>query len=368
MKASLGIRSFLTGVVGLGLTCLLLPSSAMAISGQCANCHTMHNSQDGAQVSADAGDRLLKFGTCIGCHTGDNAGGAGVVPYVMAGADPGTDYLAGGNFFWVSEAGAAADTKGHNVASVKAGQDANMPSLAPPGWDGGAWATQLKCAGAFGCHGDKSDTSGNNFTAMSGSHHGNASGSLKTADTIGNSFRFLEGIYGLEGTHFEYQGDVTASQHNQYYAIDRSGDANEADSDTHTISSLCAQCHGKFHNDANGGNITDQATVQGPWVRHPTDYDMDNVYTEEYGSYGGATNAYQPLAPVGSDATAILATVTLDGSDANNAIVMCISCHRAHGSPYSDLLRWSYGEMTVGQTGGGAGSGCFLCHTTKDGV
>lgn len=133
MKASLGIRSFLTGVVGLGLTCLLLPSSAMAISGQCANCHTMHNSQDGAQVSADAGDRLLKFGTCIGCHTGDNAGGAGVVPYVMAGADPGTDYLAGGNFFWVSEAGAAADTKGHNVASVKAGQDANMPSLAPRG-------------------------------------------------------------------------------------------------------------------------------------------------------------------------------------------------------------------------------------------
>jgi predicted CXXCH cytochrome family protein len=52
----------------------------------------------------------------------------------------------------------------------------------------------------------------------------------------------------------------------------------------------------------------------------------------------------------------------------SQGIVLCLSCHRAHGSAHDDLLRWDYAGMQAGTTGAEAGSGCFICHTTKDGV
>ncbi|MCK4488054.1 MAG: hypothetical protein KAU38_15015, partial [Desulfobacterales bacterium] len=43
-------------------------------------------------------------------------------------------------------------------------------------------------------------------------------------------------------------------------------------------------------------------------------------------------------------------------------IVMCLSCHRAHGTPNNDLLRWAY---TMDAGSGTDNGGCFICHTTK---
>ncbi len=50
----------------------------------------------------------------------------------------------------------------------------------------------------------------------------------------------------------------------------------------------------------------------------------------------------------------------------SSPIVTCLSCHRAHGSPYADLLRWDYDTMIAGNAGDATGKGCFVCHTTKD--
>ncbi|MGB9716198.1 MAG: cytochrome c3 family protein [Thermodesulfovibrionales bacterium] len=44
---------------------------------------------------------------------------------------------------------------------------------------------------------------------------------------------------------------------------------------------------------------------------------------------------------------------------------MCLSCHRAHGSPYADILRWNYDEMRTGSYTT-TDSGCFTCHTGKN--
>ncbi|HIC92409.1 MAG TPA: hypothetical protein EYP21_10200 [Syntrophaceae bacterium] len=44
--------------------------------------------------------------------------------------------------------------------------------------------------------------------------------------------------------------------------------------------------------------------------------------------------------------------------------VMCLSCHRAHGSPYADMLRWNYSHMIAGDTT--KSGGCFTCHTQKN--
>lgn len=364
----------LLAVVSLGV-CLLAASASAKVGGQCAICHTMHNSQGGQPMAIDAAgnpqttpnDVLLLRG-CVACHTGDNDG-SNVIPYVTGTTPPnygatGTEgtTLAGGSFYWVASGtpgnnAALADSTGHNVATDgMAGQDATLLNL-PPGSSGGALAAQLRCAGTNGCHGDTSAS--NDFAAIKGTHH--ADDSVIDGATVATSYRFLNGILGLEDSDWEYQ--PTAASHNQYKGFDRSDETDPGD----TISSLCARCHNDFHNGS--GNVAGTNPVGGtyasPWVRHPTDFDMANTADpSEYRDYGGAgTNAYVVAAPVASnDVSAVLQTVNLTGAGSDQAIVTCISCHRAHGTQNADLLRWDYSSVVAG--GGGSGA-CFECHTTK---
>ena len=353
-------------LAGMGMLLLAAPASAK-VNGQCAICHTMHNSQDGAPMALDAlgapqaapNDVLLVKG-CVACHTGTNDG-TNVIPYVSDTAEPnyGADgttgnTLAGGSFYWVASGtagadGSLADATGHNVATDgMAGQDAVLGDM-PPGYDVPTGLTaQLRCAGVNGCHGDAAAP--NDFAAISGTHH--ADDAVIDGATTATSFRFLLGIVGLEDSDWEYQ--PIATEHNQYKGVDRTADT---ENDTSTISSLCARCHNDFHNGA--GEVS--STFTSPWVRHPTDFDLGNTgATSEYRDYGGVGNAYVVSAPVASlDVSAVKSSVTFTGDD---AIVTCISCHRAHGSDFADLLRWDYSAVQAGAGGSGA---CFECHTTK---
>lgn len=347
--------------VGIGILVLVSPVSAQ-VSGQCAICHTMHNSQGGAPMALDASgnpqatpnDVLLVQG-CVACHTGTNDG-SNVIPYVNQTAVPtyGTDgttgdTLAGGSFYWVAAAGGADDAAGHNVATdTLAAQDATLLNL-PPGAPS-ALSAQLTCAGVTGCHGDRTATS--DFAAIRGTHHGDDT--VIDGTTVATSFRFLNGVTGMEDSDWEYQ--PTATAHNQYKGVDRSSDT---ENDTTTISSLCAQCHNDFHNGAE--NVGGGTGFGSPWVRHPTDFDMANTAAgSEYRDYGGAGNAYVVSAPVASSDVSALLSNVLVGTD--DAIVTCVSCHRAHGTPNADLLRWDYSTVVAGGSGSGA---CFECHTTK---
>jgi predicted CXXCH cytochrome family protein len=69
----------------------------------------------------------------------------------------------------------------------------------------------------------------------------------------------------------------------------------------------------------------------------------------------------RPVVPENSSST----VTPNDDTTENGAIVMCLSCHRAHGSDQPDLLRWAYAGMQAGT--GTADTGCFVCHTTKNG-
>lgn len=359
---------------------LALPALATAkVSGQCADCHTMHNSQDGAPMAstgtfgeaivadADPNGSLLSYG-CIGCHTGTNATGAG--PFVLSATAPtyGTDTLAGGNFYWVKTDA----SKGHNVVGVGAATE-TLTSVPGAGSATVPAIGALTCAGTMGCHGDR--TVSDEFGSVGGGHHGSGGTPLaditKTytagdATDMSDAFRMLGGIQGVEDADWEFTADGTmgSADHNLYYGVART---DEADVAAGSISSLCAQCHGDFHNGAN--NIS-ASTFGSPWVRHPTDFDMSGLAaTSEYSGYA----SYSLEAPVASD-TMSVATVltTIDhsggkGTATGNAIVTCISCHRAHGSPYADLLRWDYTGMDA-HAGTAVGTGCFACHTTKDDV
>ena len=356
--------------------------------GACVNCHTMHNSQNGASMmvddSAGPAPALVRAGSCYGCHGDvDITNGSwtntttapGRTPRINA--DNYGDYgvsgttLAGGSFYWVDPNGSAdgTDAKGHNVVGV-ADLDTAPFSMTPPGWNanfddngqlnGGAaaWSTQLTCAGTNGCHGDHSVA--DDFAAVKGGHHSGPTGVVDGTD-VPNSYRFLKGIKGNEDSDWEYQ--PTASAHNQYH-----GEARTADTatNTSTISYLCAECHGDFH--SGDGNLgSDNASWGAPWLRHPTDLDMNDLAdTSEYASYNG-DKSYSVVAPVASeDFSAVKASVLVGAGD---AIVTCVSCHRAHGSPFDDLLRWKYneeGHLMVAANGSSGNVGCFVCHTTKD--
>lgn len=351
--------------LGVLLALATAPSALAAVTGSCSNCHTMHYSQDGGILSEWSGQgphQSLLTTTCIGCHTGSNRGGD--TPFVFSisaplydsyGVEMGTDTLAGGNFYWVTQAGG--DNRGHNVAGL-APADPAFP--VPPGFEGGRAAAdgsipggggwpagqQVTCAGVYGCHGSHAEA--HSTSAIKGGHHKGQSGHIVPSDpfTADSGYRMLVGVAGNEDSAWEYQ--PTPSRHNQYKGVD----SPEVLTDLSTIGSMCARCHGQYHDGS--GNVGSRS----PWVRHPTDYDMGNTaVASEYRDYGGSgVNTYQVGVPLASvDVSSVHASVSF----ADDTIVTCLSCHRAHGSPWYRAMRWDY-------VGNPMGGGCAICHTSKD--
>ncbi len=331
----------------------------------CVNCHTMHNSQGGSAVVAGGPLASLLKADCIGCHQGasgtaTNSFGAPMVHFssgVPASDGPGNTN-AGGNFYWVIQAGG--DATGHNVSGIAAAD----PLVSPPGFGGGeaapggttpgsTWASnQLSCAGTYGCHGTHDTT--DQYTALNKAHHNNTI--LNTAATQpavgagpGGSYRFLQGVKGVEDSDWEWTATSGTNDHNQYFGAHGGGN-------NQTISALCARCHGDYHGVAETGSPS-------PWIRHPTDYDLGATPAgSEYRSYNGGPQAaapYSVVVPVASNNLGtVLSTINISGNN-QQGIVNCLSCHRSHGSPHYKMMRWDY-------AGSATGGDCDVCHTSKN--
>lgn len=372
MKKTHTVKALVLGIGAAGM--FLIPTIAMgAAQGPCVNCHTMHNSQDGGNVigtDTPNGALIAKVGGCVGCHTSSNntENIQNNIPMVMhtgapaATANGGT--LAGGSFYWVNDSGENVDSKGHNVVGI-ATTDGDI-GQEPPGWNadfnansqvGSTWGSnQLTCAGTYGCHGDH--TKDSDFSAVSGAHH--ADDSTIDGTTVPKSYRFLLGIKGIEDS--DWEDTVAANDHNQYYAAHRTADT-EASADSASINYLCAECHGDFHSGTGDLGIDADGSFGAAWLRHPTDIDMSDDTTFVTGTEYASYVTYNPLAPVGSSNGALVNT---NVNSQDNGIVMCLSCHRAHGSEYADLLRWDYAQCDAGSGNTAADCGCFACHTTKN--
>ena len=326
-----------------------------AISGNCVNCHTIHNSQDGSDMATYGGisgeNPCLTRGGCIGCHAYNTIGSNNVVniegsrvPQVWH--NNATD-LAAGNFKYIKDNDV--DNKGHNIAVIDLEDNSSM--LPPPGCeiDPGITATNFSCAGTYGCHGDR--TVEDETISMKGAHHGGVSGECDGSD-LANSYRFLKGVKGHENMHATYpwqNRDPTI--HNEYYGA--SGTGTESTVSTpggNTISGLCAECHGNFHQ---GADVTEQSPVQSPWLRHSTDIVLTN--SGEYTSY----TTYSIVAPVAR--SSLYGTINTSGTNnivtPGTDVIMCLSCHGAHATNYYKLMRWDNQSDS---------SGCAVCHTEKD--
>lgn len=357
-------------VVLIAFMALSAGSSGAKVTGICNTCHTMHDSQNNAPMAqqyssgsgglisdADPNPCLLSF-DCIGCHFSSSSStiDAKNAPIVLNSMTP-TSPLAGGNFYW----SLSDNKKGHNVYGILAQE--SSPMNAPPGFKasatlpGGygsgpaAWSTQLNCAGVYGCHGDrtKGSTSATVVQAMKGAHH--VDDSSIDGTEVGKSYRFLRGVVGVELNTTSYKWEQTAdsTHHNGY-----KGGASPGTT-TSSISYFCGSCHGNFHGHTNLGGSA-QVGSSSPWFRHPTDLSFSSVsagYADsEYASY----TTYSTTIPVAL-ATPSTSTSTVDSS----SMVICLSCHRAHGSPNYKMLRWDYKSTTLSTALGG----CNVCHTAK---
>lgn len=376
-------RKILTAylIVSMVIFLISIPTYLIAaISGECVNCHTMHNSQN-VSVMADYGAtgkpwkgtgpyNSLTRGDCLGCHGIGTSKivtiGASAIPQVYhtaAGAD-----LAGGNFAYIlgTKGSGASDAKGHNVTDIG---DPESTLTEPPGHhDPNDIGVDITCYGNFGCHGIRKLP----IPAFKGIHHNNVDGKLDVADTPQNSYRFLMGVYGYENTAGTNKWqNFDSNEHNEYFGatspIDFGGGCSLASCHTgngvqptnHTMSMFCATCHQNIHilEKIGGDNSS-------PFTRHPTDVILPG--TGEYANYNPTgSNQFSVEAPVARDTvpSGISAIVNPGTPGVTSAIVMCLSCHVAHASNYPDMLRWDYDTMVAG--GGGSG-GCFTCHTTKN--
>jgi predicted CXXCH cytochrome family protein len=322
-------KTFLTMFLIL-LSVLLMYGYADAISGVCSGCHTMHNSQNGESVTGGAAVDLLLKSTCVGCHTSGSAIGPRVDSTILM--------PAGGSFDTTTIA--VDSPKRHDVQDLSLTETVNV--TATPGNTGDSIMTvglaELTCAGAKGCHG-KHVTGMDSDAGIKGSHH-----------APGTTFRFLwigttatpDAVLGTGDA--DYELTVSNSDHNVYSAHATQG-----------ISYFCNQCHGVFH----GTGATETGGTVGPWKRHPTDYAL---FTGGAAWNSSSTNLNAADAPIGLiDVGANLTSTNYyqDGTiDTTNSAVICISCHRAHGSANNDLLRWSY-DSSAGSNGD---TKCLSCH------
>jgi len=291
-----------------------------AVGGVCSSCHTMHDSQGGADQGAAGPQAHLLLNTCIGCHT-DNTLASGT-------ADVDAGNLAGGGFDT-----AAAPSTQHNVTDFTFSTPETVLQNTTPGDNvagtGPTGSAELTCAGALGCHGTH-NTGESSMQGIAGFHHESNGIVAYRFLTITDGVSTNAAVLG-EASADREQGGATAANHNVYSADATTG-----------ISSLCGMCHGTFH---------DSTQNAGEWIRHPTDQAIPGTWTPTV-DYNNNPFGFANLADA-DPTTPYTAT---------NASVVCVSCHRAHGTANDDILRFDYATQVAG---GGATAGCLGCHDSQ---
>lgn len=173
------------------------------------------------------------------------------------------------------------------------------------------------------------------------------SSGIDPATTTRDALLSQGGVKGVEDSNWEQN----PASHNVYKGATGYVNAGSSSINGNSIGLYCTGCHSRFHHNM-GGADDGMSNTAGAWIRHPSDVVLPS--TGEYANY-----SYTALAPVAYE------TISAAGVGSTE-LVTCISCHRPHGSPYPDMLRWDYGTCITETTQ--TECGCFACHTAKDGI
>jgi hypothetical protein len=377
---------------------------------ECYDCHTIHNSADGAYVINGGAPyaRLLSQPTatdvCIQCHIYP-ASSAFNAPAVMSifGTLPGTLALPAGDFYWSM----IYPERGHNPGKSLGVQSSIMPSdpvlTTSPG---GNYSTEdWDCTS---CH-DPHNRFGADVAPWRQLRR-KVNGIVHTGEeTVAFGVETYGGDQGPTAAGFEpiksnSRGDIRGGPNETSYVNTRA-DGNpieganlfQAEGDINKnvyrggFSSFCATCHGDFHGGDGESRSADngQTRVASTWVRHPTNVAM-NEAGSKYGitTYTAAvTNAQgtspnpvgydwkYPLVQPDADFTVRrnLASAASPATALGEARIMCLTCHKAHATKYDNMTRWdanAHSFIANGQTdfagkvssGDNPAYGCGKCH------
>jgi len=320
---------------------LLLPGPAEPASGarfhtggvgSCQGCHLMHSaSPDGSPLLLGPDASSL----CLNCH----ASGGANSPSVLS--PDGSALTPGGDFYWLSKSfswldgASSGDSHGHNIVA----RDFNLfadavNSLAP----GGSFpASQLGCTSCHDPHGQVGGGTSAGAPAVSGPGSYAASAPI---NTVRGHYRLL-GDVGYRpngGPVFQSAAPIARqSQINKY----QESDSSHVDYGT-GMSEWCGNCHAEL--------LSGNHQVAGGAFSHPAGKNelLDQEIAAVYNSYiktgdlsGTAATAYLQFVPFErrtSDPQQ-LDPLSTQGPTVN-ANVMCLSCHRAHASAFSNIGRW----------------------------
>ncbi len=271
----------------------------------CDGCHTMHNSQDGTDVTATPGGHLTKAGdpssTCLTCHA----------RYGQRTYD-GSGYGSGGDFYWITKTytwsghggPSEGDSHGHNVIAEDFGlsSDSTLFTRAP----GGTYDEELSCGSCHDPHGAK-----------------------------GNPLL----LYGPEKPDFTEAAPILKSPGRR-----TTPGRNPVNDKEHTafgsgMSQWCANCHTDF---LLGNEM------------HPVDESLRTTISDNYNEYvstdvltGDQATAYWEFVPFETNQALADLDVTSTVGPGASSKVMCLSCHRAHASAFPDAGRWDFGATLL---------------------
>jgi len=318
MKKLFTLAAVFVGTIAIAPGALAFHDAGVA---HCDGCHTIHNSQNGGDVTTPGGYQyLLKAANstdaCLACHAGYGQ------------FKDGEGFGPGGDFYWVTKTFSwdahgrtrysQGDSHGHNVISPARGilEDATL-AMAPGGDFDSSFLTCTSCHDP----------------------HGNQDFRLLYGSAVGP-------IY--PGGRYDFDADAPLALGNSRRTYTEDGWETDAQ---HTVyksgmSDWCANCHTDLHS----GNTTDFV--------HPVGDDGAigdlalnyNAYVSTDDLTGGTqATAYWGLVPF-EDIDADLGTVDAEnytrGPDGNDQ-TMCLTCHRSHASAFPDIGRWDFSETFI---------------------
>ena len=311
----------LAGIFLLGLG----PAAAFGFhtggSEECDGCHLTHqtSSSDSSGFSDPTTDStgstwMLRgsdpSSTCLRCHT----------KIIQVLSTDGSAYTPGGDFFWLTRSYTGqggrswGDSHGHNVISRDFGLNRDQSLRSAP--SDGTVIYQSSWLGCTSCH----------------DPHG----------VIGESYRLLGGV-GYQGgglaqdIHFTQPAPIARAYPAEGDQLPPETDRNHVDYGT-GMSEWCINCHSGFAS-GSGAHLhpAGREATLGMLAR------FYNAYVATGKMTGSPESSYDRLVPFerGVKDPALLSPTSTEGPDAQ-ANVMCLSCHRAHASAFSDAGRWDF--------------------------
>ena len=352
--------------VGVSTTSYAFHSGGVA---ECVGCHSMHTPKAGGSFLLIGSDQSS---TCLSCHehagdTGPSSYHISTAPADMPTGVPPKQRTPGGDFGWLkktytmtirgttsTEDGA---THGHNIVALDQGYAADPTNTTAPG--GTFSSSQLGCQSCHDPHSANRRLPDGSY--VKGGVLGSATAPIVASGSYNSQvlpipagqsygvYRLLRGL-GDSSRGVTFNGVFIAVAPSTYNMTEATNQVRVAygNAGTNTIGNWCATCHPDMHSSGNYVHPIDQSlgTEQA---------NIYNAYVKSGDLTGAAATSFTSLVPF-IENTGDIATLKSHSSNAGGYLagpatsdkVACLSCHRAHATGWTEMLRFNVeGEFMI---------------------